>query len=268
MQKTCFILAVTLHKKQKLYVLKEILEMIKDKFYDTKVFIGINYGSIEEVEPLIDSYGMNVTYRRLTEEKFYCKSDASAYQIALELMYSDSTKYDVCWFMHTKGAFNDRDTERRLYINEFYSKRNLIEKKFELYDYLGVYGYRAGEFFIDPNNPVDKSDNFVKMLWDNEVIENFKYTFSKVILIETMFCMRGKLIYDFLNLYPNFFTTPLRSYFFECEFANFIPTRQGYYQGIILGAKNWFNGTDMQHHLDSWIDENKLIHLSDYKFLI
>lgn len=268
MQKSCFILAVTLHKKEKLYVLHEILQMIKNKFFDTKVFIGINYGSIDEIETVIESYGINAEYRRLTDEKFYCKSDASAYQIALELMKSDPEKYDICWFMHTKGAFNDRDVERRLYINEFYNKRDFVEKKFELYEHLGVYGYRAGEFFIDPNNPVDKSDNFMKMLWDNEVVDDFKFTFSKIILIETMFCMRAKLIYKFLEMYPNFFTTPLRSYFFECEFANFIPTRLGYYQGVILGPKNWFNGNDMQHLLDNWIEENSLNHLADYKFLI
>jgi len=264
--KSCIILGVSIEADTKLYVLHEILTMIKLQYSDCKVFIGINYGCNNLVETIIDSYGLDSTYERLLDQSLHTGSDDSAYQLALKLFYADPTQYDVCWFVHTKGGFNSRDVERHTYINDFFSRRNEIETKFQKHEYLGVYGYRAGEYWVDKTNPVAPhiTNSFMRALWSDEpIIDDFTCEFCHVIIVETMFALNAKLMYKFLNRYSNFFDTKLRRYFFECEISNFLSTRSGYYQGIVKG--NWSNGLSMQPMINEWISKNQLAHLETYK---
>ncbi len=264
--KSCIILGVSIEADTKLYVLHEILTMIKMQYSDCKVFIGINYGCNHLVEAIIDSYELNSTYERLLDQSLHTASDDSAYQLALKLFYADPTRYDVCWFVHTKGGFNSRDVERHTYIHDFFGRRDQIESKFQNHEYLGVYGYRAGEYWIDHSNPVEPhiTNSFMHALWSTEpVIDDFTCEFCHVIIVETMFALNAKLMYKFLDRYSNFFDTKLRRYFFECEISNFLSTRSGYYQGLVKG--NWATGASMQPMIDEWISKNQLTYLETYK---
>lgn len=267
--KACIIFGVSVQHEERLNVLHDFLRLIKIQYNDCKVFVGINYGMHPSIESIIESYNLDVVYERVIDESMYTGSDDSAYQLALKLFYANPIKYDICWFMHTKGGFNDRYVERNLYINEFYSKRMLIEDKFSKYPYLGVYGFRAGEYWVDSSNPVDPhiTNQFMKAFWDEGQIDNFNCSFCKVIIIETMFALNATLMYKFLDTYPEFFTTKLRRYFFECEITNFLSTRSGYYPGIIMPG-NWATGASMDPIIDNWIRENELTYLQEYKNLI
>lgn len=267
--KSCVIFAVSVQKEERLYVLHEFMQLIKMYYSDCKIFIGINYGMHPDIESIIDSYELNVLYKRLSESSMYTASDDSAYQVALKLFYDDPVKYDVCWFMHTKGAFNERPTERGLYINNFYTKRLSIEDKFANLEHLGVYGYRAIDYHgIDPNNPVEPhiTNRFMKAFWSESNIDNFNARICNVIIIETMFALKASLIYKFLDTYPEFFDTVIRMFFFECEISNFLSTRSGYYPAIVTG--NAFTGMKMDAVINKWIADNQLTHLQEYNNLI
>jgi len=266
--KSCVIFGVSVQNEDKLYVLHDFLRLIKSKYIDCKVFVGINYNNHPDIETIIDSYNLDVVYERLQDDSMYTGSDDSAYQLALKLFYADPVRYDVCWFMHTKGGFNGRDVERKLYIEEFFAKRLFIESKFAQLPNLGVYGYRAGEYWVDSTNPVDPhiTNKFMEAFWNEGSIDNFNYSFCKAIIVETMFALNASLMYKFLDTYKEFFDTKLRRYFFECEITNFLTSRSGYYPAIMTG--NWATGANMDPIIDEWIKENQLTHLQQYKNLI
>jgi hypothetical protein len=79
--------------------------------------------------------------------------------------------------------------------------------------------------------------------------------------------MKAKIIYDFIEKYPKFLTSKLRKYFFECEFCNILPTRLGYYPATILGNYLYYYDItqDLSSLVDTWISENNLSHLKEYK---
>jgi hypothetical protein len=268
--KSCVIFGVSVQNEDKLYVLHDFLRLIKNNYNDCKVFIGINYDMHTDIESIIDSYDLNVVYERLQDATKYTATDDSAYQLALKLFYADPNRYNVCWFMHTKGGFHERDVERKLYIENFYTKRLFIESKFAQLPKLGVYGYRAivnqGE---DPNNPVGPyiTNRFMEAFWKSSPIDNFDYSICKTMIVETMFALNASLMYKFLDTYnEEFFNTTLRQFFFECEVTNFLASRSGYYPAIMAGHMQ--HGSSMDPIIDTWIEENQLTHLREYKNLI
>jgi hypothetical protein len=262
--KNCFILAATIQSEDKLYVLTEILNTIKLHFSDCKIFVGINYDSLPQIESMIDSYNLDCTYSRLTDEGLYSYGDESAYQVALNLMINDGEVFDLCWFMHTKGGHNNRDFERGLYLNNFFTKRSEINAKFEANEYLGSYGYRCMPFGLDPNNPVDLSDNFMYDFWNSSPSNLFKYSHCPVLLIETIFCMRASLVYKFIEVYPNFLHTKLRKYFFECEFCNFLPTRLGFTIDSETDLTDIFTEKSLIPLVNDWIETNNLTYINKH----
>ena len=262
--KNCFILAVSIHTEDRLYVLTEILDTVNLHYNNCKIFVGINYGAVPQVETVLNLYNLNIVHNRVTDKNLYTHSDDSAYQAALNLMINDSEVFDLCWFMHTKGGHNNRDFERGLYLNNFFTKRNEINAKFKADEYLGSYGYRCMPFGLDPNNPVDVSDNFMYDFWNSSPSSLFKYSHCPVLLIETMFCMRASLVYKFIEVYPNFLHTKLRKYFFECEFCNFLPTRLGFTIDSETGLTDTFTEKSLIPLVNDWIDTNNLTHINKH----
>jgi len=269
MTKSCVVFAISVDSEDRLFVVTEFLDMIKARYSDCDVYIGINYGSHDKIESIIESYNLNAKYRRLTDPFFHTRSDDSAYQIALSLLHESKKTYDVCWFVHTKGGFNGREEQRKLYIEDFYSRRDYIESKFGQLPHLGVFGYRSGVYWVDHTNPVQPhiTNSFMRNIWSEEKNSEFKYDLCKVIIIETMFALRGELIHNFLNKYEDFFTSKLRMFFFECEISNLLSSKQGYYQGLV-DKRNWATKESMKPLFDEWIETNKLYHLKNYFDLI
>lgn len=270
--RSCVLFAVGITEESKLYVLEEYLTMLKDNFSDCDIYTGINYGAHAKVESMLQASGLNVRYQRLLDSTFHVPSDASSYQLALKLMMSSDTEYEVTWFVHTKGGHNERDSIRQLYIDEFFPKRKYIENKFAELEYLGVFGYRAGHYNWN-NETNDKclsiSDRLIRDIWDDEPTTLFPNTFCKYIVIETMFAMRTEILYKYLTEYPEFFTTPINKFptgrwFIELELCNIIPTRMGYYPVVFYDYDSYI-GKDLQFTIDDWVEMNQLIHLKKYK---
>jgi hypothetical protein len=267
--KSCVVFAISIDHGDMLYVLHEFVMLLKYRFSDCKIFVGINYNSHPDVEVILNQSGLDIVMDRLTDSYLHTASDDSAYQLALKLFYADPVRYDIAWFIHTKGGFNGRDVERKFYFHEFFSKRDAIEQKFNELEHLGVYGYRAGEFWVDHSNPVGPhiTNDFMRAFWHEGPKDDFTCSLSKAIIVETMFALNASLMYRFLDRYnEEFFTSKLRRYFFETEISNLLSSRSGYYQGIVTG--NWATGASMDPIIDQWVQENQLIHLENYKNLI
>jgi hypothetical protein len=269
---SCVLFAAGVNADDKLYVLHEYVEMLQQNFSDCDIYAGINLDANHSTESILEDSGLQITYERLQDEIFHVTSDASSFQVALKLMMQSQKKYDVVWFVHTKGGHNSRDSIRQLYMDGFFPKRKYIETKFAELEYLGVFGYRAGHYNWN-NEENDKclsiSDRLIRDVWDGVSTEVMPYTFCKYIVIETMFAMNAEILYKYLEAYPEFFETPINRFptgrwFIELELCNIIPTRMGYYPVVFYDYHDGFK-KDLQFTIDNWIEENKLDHLQEYK---
>jgi hypothetical protein len=270
--KTCVLFAVGIGPNTKLIVLHEYLTMLKQNFADSKIYAGINLTANLNVEPMLDQSGLDLEFKRVTDPNFHVDSDASAYQLALKMMMESGEKYDVVWFVHTKGGFHERDDIRQLYMENFFPRRKYIETKFEELEHLGVFGYRAGHYnWNNETNDkcLDISDRLIRDIWDGKPTPTLPYSYCKYIIVETMFAMKADILYKFLEEYPEFFDThinrfPTGKWFIELELCNIIPTRMGYYPVVFNDYDDYIH-KNLQFTIDNWIEENKLYHLSDYK---
>ena len=276
--KSCVLFSVNVESVNKLYVLREYLDMLKTHFSDNKIFVGISYKAHITVEDIINEYNLDCEIIRLVDESMHVSSDAASFQLALNIMNQSSEKYDIIWFVHTKGGYNDRDAERKLYLTEFFPQKNYIEEKFKELEYLGVFGYRSIAYSWDKHENFFKirgslyNERFVKDLWNDEPTNIFKHSFCELLIIETMYAMKAKIMYTFLEEYPEFLTTPLNKfiddrYYFEGEICNFIPTRMGYYPATIQKTLLYSN-INTQTFVDNWVNKNKLEHFKDYHLTV
>lgn len=271
MTKSCVVFAIGINTPEKLPVLQEYITMLKEHFSDCDIYAGINYGAHANIEHMLHSSGLNIKVDRLTDEKLHVDSDASSYQLALKNVVNSKIKYDVIWFVHTKGGHNSRDHIRSLYIDHFYPHRKFIESKFSELEHLGVFGYRSGHYNFN-NEISDKclgvNEKLIRDIWDGPT-KFMPNSFCKYIVIETMFAMNANIIYKFIEEYPDFFNTPINQYptgrwFIELELCNIIPTKMGYYPTSFFDWDGHIR-MDLQEVIDIWIEQNKLYHLSEYK---
>jgi hypothetical protein len=254
------------------------MDMLSKYFSDCKVLVGINYGSHERVESILGEYKLNCIVKRLENKIFHVNSDTSAFQLCLQLFQNETTKYNVVWFIHTKGAFNDRDIERTTYLTNFFPQRKFIENRFEIFPKIGVYGYRCGGYMWrnhEDNLCKNNTERFIREVWDYPSTQNLPYDFCELIVVETMFAMNAEIVYDFLSNYPEFITTPLSNiptsrWYIELELCNIIPTRMGYIPLVISDEYIDTRSlkTEIQGWLTQWITKNKLDHLTDYMRLL
>lgn len=268
----CVVFAVGIESDNKMYVLDEYLDMLKTNFSGVDIYAGINFSANPNIEEKLENSGLNIKFHRISDVTFHILSDASAYQFALKMMMESGKRYDVVWFVHTKGGHNDRDDIRSLYIKHFFPKRNYIESKFNQLEHLGVFGYRAGHYNWN-NETNDKclgiQNRIIRDIWDGVKTDLFPHTYCKYIIIETMFAMRAEILYKYFARYPEFFDTrintfPTGRWFIELELCNIIPTRMGYYPVVFFDYHTKFLRT-LQFTIDNWIRENQLLHLADYK---
>jgi hypothetical protein len=265
--KSCVIFAVSIFDSEKLFVLREFLDTFKLKFSECDHYIGINYGSIPEVESVIAEYGLKTKIKRLVDESLYCGSDASAYQTALTLLRDSGKFYDICWFAHTKGAVNGRPVERNMYLTELYRDRSHIEELFESYSYLGSYALRGvsvgagGDVWASFNN-----DHHIDIC-SNKVLDVMKYTHINWSYIETMYVIKGDAVQTFLrNVSESFYTTKIQDpCYFEIIFP-WVASRCGYFP-YIKNTRCFWGVEDLKQITRKWIEENHLDNLNNYLFI-
>jgi len=249
---SCIIFAATILSEDREFVLRRFLETFKSKFSDSDFYIGINPGSLDNIENIIGEYKLNSQIAR-ANESLYSKSDASAYQIALKLLYNSNKKYDNYWFVHTKSGVNSHsDYLREWYINNFLNRRNYIENFINIED-VGSYGILGLEY--DLNRDYLETDIEIN-LWKNNISDELPYTHANFFYIHTLYVLTHEPIKIFFNLITDsWFNSKLDRYYFEGVFP-FITSRSGYFP--YLENRISMNGIDLLPYQLDWLKNNHL----------
>jgi hypothetical protein len=257
---SCIIFATAIFSKEREFVLRHFLETFKNKFSDSDLYIGINPGSLNNIEDIISEYKLNTQTVRV-DASLYNNSDASAYQAALKLLHDSNKQYDNYWFVHTKSGVNSHsDYLREWYINNFLSRRDYIED-FITNEDIGSYGILGLEY--DPNKEYNEKDTQIK-LWENEISEDLPYTHANFFYIHTIYVLSHGPIKNFFKLITNeWFESKLDRYYFEGIFP-FIVSRSGYFPYLENGIS--MNETNLSNYQLDWVNSNKLD--SKYNYLI
>ena len=262
--KSCIVFAVSIFDRSKLYVLHEYLDTFKHTYPDCDIYIGINHGSVEDIEEIIDSYKLNTFVVRNTES-LYNTSDTSAYQVALKYLRDSGNRYDLYWFAHTKGGVNGRDVERSLYLQHLFNDRNNIETMFASHKFLGSYALRgvstsaAGDLWPTYNG------DYIIPICDNAITSKLLCTHINWSYIETMYVINRQSIDTFFDITPDeFFNTMIPNrYYFEVIFP-WIPSRCGFFPYVKQEGCYFNNNISLKSITNSWIIENNLLYLQSY----
>ena len=265
--KTGIVFSISIFDPNKLYVLTEFLEVFKTAFSECDYYIGINYGTVPEVERLIADYGLNAVVARVQDASLYCGSDASAYQAALALLKASGKHYEMYWFAHTKGAVNDRPTERGMYLRELFGDRANIEQLFQSYDQMGSYALRGvSKGAAGDDWAVFNRDHYIQIC-SNDVYSELRYKHINWSYIETMYVIKGEAVQTFLKNTPDeFYSTKIQEpCYFEIIFP-WVVSRCGYFP-YIKNNRCFWGSIDLKDITKQWIDDNNLQHLNNYLLL-
>jgi hypothetical protein len=243
--------------------------MFKTQFSDADFYVGINYGSIPNLEDEIRKYGLKCNIFRLEDESLYTKTDASATQLALKMIKANNQRYGIYWFGHTKGGVNanvggySRDEVRQLYLDNMFNKRKEIEDMFEKYPLLGSWGIRGNSISaagVEWRNY--NVDSYIPIC-SNAKVSPFDYTHVNWSYIETMYVLKKEAVEAYLDALPNdFFTTKLDPWYMETVLP-WVPSRCGYFP-YVKTKRDYFNHCELTDITKKWIDENNLPHLLPY----
>lgn len=262
--KSCVVFAVTIFDVSKLYVLREYLDVFKRDYSNCDIYIGINHGSVNEIESVIDSYQLNTFSIRNTED-LYNTSDASAYQVALKHLKASGNRYDLYWFAHTKGGVNGRDYERNLYLNELFGKRDEIELLFKTHGHIGSYGLRGVSGGAAGDEWATFNRDHVIDICTNIATDKLPYTHINWSYIETMYVLNKQSIETFFDITTDeFYNTKINDrWYFETIFP-WVASRCGYFPYIRQEGCFFNNSISLKSITKSWIIENNLLYLMNY----
>jgi hypothetical protein len=262
--KTCVVFAVSIFDESRMFILHEFLSMFKQTFSECNLYIGINYGTLTNVEQVIESYELNAEIQRVTDINMYTGSDASAYQAAISLLNRSKQPYDLYWFAHTKGAVNNRSYERNMYLTQLFGNRTHIELMFKNNDQLGSYALRgvsrsAGQLQWATFN----KDHDVDICL-NSITNKLPFTHVNWSYIETMYVINKHSVETFLSLTTDlFYDTKIQEpCYFETVFP-WIATRCGYFP-YIHQSHCFFGERNLNDITNEWIQNNNLTHLNNY----
>lgn len=255
--KTCVVFAASIFDSTRLNVLRDFFSTFKNTFGDADFYIGVNHGSVPNLEKIIDEYQLNCHFVRV-DESLYTKTDASAYQAALKLLKQSGNKYDIYWFGHTKGGVNSRGDIREMYLRDMFSKRNEIEDMFKACPYLGSWGIRGNsisaagvqwkDYNVDCGLPICNNAPFHPL---------FPFTHVNWSYIETLYVLKKEPVENFLKLSSDeFFTTKLNPWYFETVMP-WVPSRAGYFPYVKIKRDFW-DKCDLTDITKDWIDTNKI----------
>jgi len=254
--KNCVLFASAISDASKLYALEELIAPFNGKS-SFDFFIGINPSSYKDTYECILKY---ITPRRMefVPNELEIDSDASCYQTALRLLKESNERYDLYWFIHTKGGHNDRDVDRRLYINELINNSDEIINIFKKFPNLGSYSLR-GNKIGDPKIPWDIYDaDHVIDICKNTKHNNFLYSHVNWSYIDTIYVLNGKCVNHFLDICPyDFYTKKITDrYYFETAPA-WIPSRMGFFPYVKNKQCYWQTG-NLNDVTEKWINYNNL----------
>jgi hypothetical protein len=245
---------------------KDFLEIVKKKFNNHLVFIGIQKDSIPEWENILENYKKenNNIFYDYCDEKLYVNSDVAGFQKALQLYYLSKNKFNIkdnslVWFGHTKGSTTNLNKYHYWVFENFWGKKNEIEEKLYSEKKYGCYGTHLS-FIPD----YSKKGN-IKNLWVNNC--NYKFTHEPLnfMFVNTFFIVKNMLFQNMLNhLNPIFFEEKIEGaytdvgdrYYFERDFIHFVdmmgfqPLFEYYSPNVVWNVTNEF---DFKNNLNEWV---------------
>lgn len=256
--KSCVIFSCTVFSLDRIHVLNEFIDTFKNHFSDCDFYIGVNYGSIPEVEEVLRESKLNIKVGRVLDPMYYTESDAGAYQAALKLLWESNQRYDSYWFVHTKGAVNTYSDYLRYWYIENYLK-NRIEVDEIINKGVGSYGMLAVHTPPGHYNPFPDVE---VPLFENVITSEFPFPKIEYFYIHTLYTIGRKPMDVFLDtITSGFFNTKLNRYYFEGVFP-YLVCRTGHYPYInnIIDC----NGVDLMPEIRRWISVNNLESLNEH----
>lgn len=222
--KSAVIFATYIPTPDKIDIGIEMLDKIVEYFSDCDIYIGVNPSCDEWIETIkLYRNKLNIKYQ-LTEIDKVIKSDASAYQTALNLYKKNNIDYELIWFIHTKGVTSGSPLRYSVY-KIFFNKRNEIETLFKEKNNLGL--FMPWMIKQLPKNRDYVENNLKHIL----VGDKFKKC-SDLTGHYSFYTIRGEIINQFLiDVEPDFFNKNLLTlgveqnfdmYFFERDFPMII----------------------------------------------
>lgn len=254
--KSCVVYAASIFDSSRMNVIREFFSSFKENFGDVDFYIGVNHGSVSNLEKVIDEYKLNCNFIRGIEP-LYTKTDASAYQAALKLLKQSGKTYDIYWFAHTKGGVNSRENVRELYIKEFFSKRQEIEDMFTKYPQLGSWGLRGNSISAAGVQWKDYNVDCGLSICGNKSYSWMPYRHVNWSYIETLYVLNKTSVEEFLKQSPDeFFTTKLNPWYFETVMP-WVPSRMGFFPYVKIKRDFW-DKCELTDITKQWLFENGL----------
>ena len=257
---SCILFACTCLDTDRLFVINEFIDSFKQHFNDVDIYTGINYGSVPEVESILDESNLNIQYKRITDKNMYTASDAGAYQAAMKLLVDSNKEYDNYWFIHTKGAVHSHsDYLRSWYIEHLINRRSHVEN-FMSYG-IGSYGMLAT--YSNPDITSNEDYSIEIPLVSNEITEIFTCSKMPYFYIHSLYVIgKGPMAVFLQNITDKFFESKLNMYFFEGAMP-YIASRTGYFTYVdhMISAHT---SADLSLVAHEWILQNKKEDLTKY----
>jgi hypothetical protein len=255
--KNCILFAAGVSNPGKLYIINELFGALKKNLPDADYFAGINANSSAGTGEAILAQITPLAMQTVPED-LKLSSDASSFQLALKLLRESGRRYDLYWFVHTKGGYNPREERLRFYINNYIGNAAEIQRLFSIFPSLGIYGlhgmFQGSVFkFWKTYN----KDHIVD-IHRNTSHNMLRYKHVKWTYIETFYTIRGAAINHFLEIAEDsFFNTKIGD---KCYFETiipWIPTRMGMFP-YVENKMCYRGGGNLNKSTRRWITENRL----------
>jgi len=255
--KHCILFAAGLADEGRIYIVDELMTALKENLPNADYFVGINTdscaGTSESILRHVTPVAMGTVPTAIN-----VKSDASAFQLAMRLLRESDRRYDLYWFIHTKGGYHNRDDRRKVYIDRFIGKASDIRMIFSEFPSLGSYGLQGVI-----KRPRWKSFRNYKKDHVIDICRNiphhgFKYTHVNWSYIDTIYAIRGEAINHFLDIAPDsFYYSRIKDLFYFETVIPWIPTRMGFFPYV--ETKECFRKKgNINKMTKRWIKKNKL----------
>jgi hypothetical protein len=214
-------------KKDQLFRGVDFLNMVKIKFLNYRVYIGIQTDTIPEWEEIIIKFkndGLDIIYGYVNPS-LYINSDVSGYQKAIELLKNDKRKINgqFIWFGHSKGVTTNNLIYHEYCLKNFWEKKTHIESRLNSDSNFGCYGTHIS--FL-PHYDKIKITN----IWKNYSTLEHRKQVLPFMFVNTFFVIKLHIFEKMLDgLNSEFFESKLNGhngvgdrYFFERDFIHFV----------------------------------------------
>jgi len=255
--KNCVLFAAGIADSDKVYIIDELITAVKINLLSADYFVGINADSYPGTSESIHKYISPVAYGTVPAS-LNLRSDASAFQLALRLLKESGRRYDLYWFIHTKGGFHGRNDRRKLYIDRFIGKADEIADMFLEFPGLGSYGLHGVTSGSSGRSWNNYNTDHVTDICGNIPHDRFRHAHVNWSYIETFYALRGEAINHFLEITPDsFYDSRIGDICYFETVIPWIPSRMGLFP-YVETRKCFRKKGNLNQMTRQWIRENNL----------